>query len=98
MGPFDDPVDLFVYMLEKTRAVALLETLEDFSDVDFGNHKCLLSLREQLRGSTFVRTNCPCPKNLDLRVSLIQYMIQAFVICFGDDDGAAPHPIFSGCR
>jgi len=62
MRAFDDPVDLIVYMLEKTRAVALLETLEDFSDVDLSNHKRLLSLREQLRCSTFVRTNCPYPK------------------------------------
>jgi hypothetical protein len=49
-------------MLKKARAIALLETLEDFSDVAFGNHKRLPSLREQLRCSTFVRTNCPCPK------------------------------------
>ena len=34
------------------------------------------------------------PQNLDLRASLVQYMIQAFVICFGDDDvigQVAPH-------
>ena len=42
MRAFDDPVDLIVYMLEKTRAVALLETLEYLSDVVFGDHRFLL--------------------------------------------------------
>jgi hypothetical protein len=39
MCAFDDPVDLIVYMLEKARAVALLKTLEDPSNIVFGNHK-----------------------------------------------------------
>jgi hypothetical protein len=38
MRAFDDPVDLIVDMLEKARAVALLKTLEDPSDVVFGDH------------------------------------------------------------
>ena len=33
MRAFDDPVDFIIHMLEKARAVALLETLEDLSDV-----------------------------------------------------------------
>src|SRR4029077_3394917 len=46
MHAFDDPVDLVVYMLEKARAVALLKTLEDPSDVVFSDHKLLLYIRE----------------------------------------------------
>src|SRR5262245_43417972 len=42
MCAFDDPVDLVVNMLEKARAVALLETLEDLPDVVFRDHKSLL--------------------------------------------------------
>jgi hypothetical protein len=45
-----------VDMLEKARAVALLKTLEDPSDVVFGNHKLLLYLREQPVHSPLART------------------------------------------
>jgi hypothetical protein len=48
MRAFDDPVDLVVDMLEKARAVALLKTFEDPSDVVFGYHKRLLYVREHL--------------------------------------------------
>src|ERR1700686_5385736 len=47
MRAFDDPVDLVVDMFEKARAVALLETPEDLPDAVFGDHKCLLYMREQ---------------------------------------------------
>src|ERR1700722_13142793 len=36
-------------------------------------------------------------QDLDPRVSLVQYMIPTNIICFGDDLGASPHPIFPGC-
>jgi hypothetical protein len=36
MRAFDDPVDLVVYMLEKTRSIAVLKALENRSDVVFG--------------------------------------------------------------
>lgn len=35
---FVDPVYLIVYMLEKARAISLLKTFEDLSDVVFGDH------------------------------------------------------------
>jgi hypothetical protein len=63
MRAFDDPVDLIVYMLEKAGAVALLETLEDPSDVVFGNHEFLLYLREQPVRSPLSGTVRPRPKN-----------------------------------
>ena len=47
MRAFDDPVDLIVYMLEKARAISLLKTLEDLSDVVFGDHWFLLNIRHE---------------------------------------------------
>src|SRR6476469_8562947 len=47
MRAFDDPVDLIVYMLEKARSIALLKTLENLSDVFFGDHWFLLNIRNQ---------------------------------------------------
>ena len=46
MRAFDDPVDLIINMLEKGCAVALLNPLEDPSDIVFGNRKLLLYLGE----------------------------------------------------
>jgi hypothetical protein len=45
MCAFDDPVDLIVYVLEKACTIALLEPLEDASDVVFADHKLLLAAR-----------------------------------------------------
>src|ERR1700733_6760197 len=47
MRAFDDPVDLVVYMLEKTCAIAVLKALENLSDGVFGDHEILLCIREQ---------------------------------------------------
>jgi hypothetical protein len=42
MCAFDDPVDLIVYMLEKARPSPSSSTLEDRSDVVFGDRTALL--------------------------------------------------------
>jgi hypothetical protein len=47
-------------MLEKARAVALLKTFEDPSDVVFGDHEILLCMSEQLLARS--RTGLSCPK------------------------------------
>src|SRR5271170_2292016 len=60
MRAFDDPVDFVVYMLEKARAIAVLEPLENLSDVVFGDHQILLCIREQLLARR--RTDRPAPK------------------------------------
>jgi hypothetical protein len=46
MRAFDDPVDLVVDMREKARAIAVLEVLENRSDVVFGDHEDLLCMSE----------------------------------------------------
>src|SRR5277367_4342236 len=60
MRAFDDPVDLVVYMLEKARAIAVLEPFENLSDVVFGDHQILQWIREQLLARR--RTDRPAPK------------------------------------
>src|SRR4029077_18906254 len=95
MHAFDDPVDLVVYMLEKAGAIAVLKPRENLSDVVFGDHKLLLCNASNWSldvGRTVL------PRNLELSATFVQYMIEASVIGFGDGHGAAPHPIFSGCR
>src|ERR1700745_1562757 len=95
MRAFADPVDLVVYMLEKARAIAVLKPSKNLSDVVFGDHEILLCIREQLLARR--RTGGPAP-NLEMSASLVQYVIEAIVICLGDGHGAAPHPIFSSRR
>src|ERR1700733_14428293 len=95
---FDNPVDLIVDMLEKAGAIALLETFEQLPDVGFGNHKCLLWLREQPARLRAESDDCVRAQYLDPRASFIQYMIEDHSICFGDDNGATSHQIFPGCR
>jgi len=50
---FDDPVYLIVYMLEKARAISLLKTLEDLSDVVLSDHWFPLCIRHQPVRRTF---------------------------------------------
>src|SRR5580658_3068826 len=74
MRAFDDPVDLVVYMREKTRAIALLKTLENLSDVVFGDHEILLRKREHLHARN--RTDCLASSipAASLRASLIEFI------------------------
>src|SRR4029077_1063358 len=68
MRAFDDPVDLVIYMLEKARAIAVLEALENLSDVVFGDHQILLYRHERCSldvGRTVL------PQNLELSVTLV---------------------------
>jgi len=67
MRAFDDPVDLIVYMLEKARAVALLKTLEDPSDVVFGNHNLLsVYMSYAAEGAWQARKKNQGQKNVDI--------------------------------
>jgi hypothetical protein len=68
MCAFDDPVDLIVHMFEKARAVALLKTIEDPSDVVFGYHKHLLNLCEQPVARRWLGRIVLAPKSGDARL------------------------------
>jgi hypothetical protein len=49
---FNDPVDLVIHMLEKARAIAVLQAVENLSDVVFGNHEFLLQMGRAIARST----------------------------------------------
>src|SRR5450755_3670754 len=95
MRAFNDPVHLVVDVGEETRAIALFKALENRANVSFGDHRFLLSMREQLLARL---GRDVLPQDVEPTTSLVQYMVQALLICFGDNRGAASHPIFPGGR